>query len=77
MSWQPISTFPKDESIHFLVMTPGNESAPFLVKQVSVFEGNMYPDADGCMVNWIDRIQNASHWMPIPALPAPSEDRET
>lgn len=64
--WQPIATAPTSEREPFLVKTPGNDAASQLVLQVSVFEGNMYPDHMGCNVDFGDRVTTATEWCPVP-----------
>lgn len=64
--WQPIATAPTDEFAPFLVEVAGNEIADRLVLQVSVFEGNMYPDHLAGAIDWADRVTNATRWHPLP-----------
>lgn len=69
MNWQPIATSPMTETEPFLVLRPGNDVAPFVIEQVSRFEGQMYPDAKHGFIDWDDRITDATHWAPVPDLP--------
>ena len=64
-AWQPIETAPDSriESVPFLVLRRG------FVVQVSWFEGRLYPDAMESCIDWDDGITDATHWMPLPALP--------
>lgn len=62
--WHPIETAPAKEDAPFLVMTPGNGVARFLILQVTRFEGELYPDHLDGAVSYSDRITNATHWMP-------------
>lgn len=68
--WQPIDTAPTKEDAPFLVMTPGNGVARFLILQVTCFEGALYPDHLDAAVSYSDRITNATHWMPAPEVAA-------
>ena len=65
--WLPIESAPKDEGVHFLVRLPGNSMADEIVFQVSLFEGQMYPDFLDGAIDWNDRITTATHWLPKPA----------
>jgi len=38
--------------------------APFVILQVSRFEGRLYPDARDACIDWEDGITTATHWMP-------------
>ena len=67
--WQPIHTAPRVENDPFLVLLPGNDVAPFIVLQVSIFEGRLYPDARDARIDWQDGITTATHWKRCPALP--------
>lgn len=67
--WQPIETAPPEEGVPFLVLLPKNDVAPFVILQVSWFEGRMYPDARNACIDWEDGITTATHWMPAPPLP--------
>lgn len=53
------------EGTPFLILRHGNDAADFLIQQVQVFEGQMYPDAMEFAVDWDDRITDAVGWMPI------------
>ena len=65
MEWKKIETKPIREDKPFLVLLPKNDVADYVVLQVSNFEGQMYSDfADG-MIDWGDRILNATHWCEI------------
>lgn len=70
--WQPIETAPKEQAISFLVYRPkyGEKYTWASIIQVSIFEGRMYPDARDACIDWDDGIDNATHWMPLPAPPA-------
>lgn len=57
-SWQPIETAPKSEADSFMVLRDG------VAIQVSWFEGRLYPDALGYLVDWHDGITDATHWAP-------------
>jgi hypothetical protein len=74
MTWQLISTAPKDENDPFLVLLPGNDICKALAVQASNFEGRMYPDCKDGIIDWEDAITTATHWMPLPALPAADGD---
>lgn len=62
MEWQPIETAPMDEKESFLVLRKGNDMADFLIVQVSVFEGRMYPDLMDGLIDWDDAVTDATHW---------------
>lgn len=64
--WQPIASAPHDEESTFLVRMPWREPGPFLVLQVTVFQGDMYPDHLGFNVAFDDRVTNATEWRPLP-----------
>src|SRR4051812_7944839 len=64
--WQDIATVPTSEDEPFLVRLPGNDMCKTLAIQVSIFEGNMYPDCKDGIIDWEDRITNADAWMPLP-----------
>lgn len=66
MVWQPIETAPTSEEEPFLVLLPKNGVAPFVVLQVSRFEGRLYPDARDACIDWENGITTATHWMPTP-----------
>ena len=71
--WRPIETAPTKEDVPFLVMTPGNGVARFLILQVTRFEGALYPDHLDGAVSYSDRITNATLWMPAPEAADASE----
>ena len=71
--WQPIETAPTKEDAPFLVMTPGNGVARFLILQVTRFEGELYPDHLDGAVSYSDRVTNATLWMPAPEVPDAAE----
>jgi len=68
-NWQPIETVPKDEDKSFLVMIKTNDIYTRVIMQASWFEGQMYPDAFQCVIDYDDGILNATHWMPLPEPP--------
>jgi hypothetical protein len=63
--WNDIETAPKDEETPYLVLLPKNDVAPFLIVQVSNFEGRTYPDALNGLVDWEDAVTGATHWKPV------------
>ena len=68
--WRDITFRPTDEGgAPFLVLRPGNDVAAFVIEQVSVFEGQMYPDAANGLIDWDDRITDATHWKPTGMVP--------
>jgi hypothetical protein len=77
MSWLNIKTAPMDDEMRpFLVLLPKNDVAPFVILQVTPFEGSLYPDHMDGNIDWDDRVTTATHWTPCPALPAkPSKKR--
>lgn len=70
--WKPIDTAPRVENYPFLVLLPGNDVAPFIVLQVSIFEGRLYPDARDACIDWEYGITAATHWKRCPAPPKPT-----
>ncbi|MGQ3297712.1 hypothetical protein [Reyranella sp.] len=68
--WQPIETAPTKEDVPFLVMTPGNGVARFLILQVTRFQGALYPDHKDGTVGYDDAVTNATHWMPAQEVTA-------
>ena len=74
-AWQPIETRPKDECVPFLVALPKNYVADFVAIQVSNFEGQMYPDHLDGLIDWSDRVLNATHWMSLPTPPKLNGDK--
>lgn len=68
--WLPINTSPPDDDIGFLVFVPRRAEEYYdCVIQVSRFEGKMYPDAYQNLISWSDRVEDATHWMPLPEPP--------
>lgn len=67
--WLPIASHPKNDGYAFLVLLPGNDVCDSLVLQVSNFEGQTYPDCKDGIIDWEDRITEATHWMPLPPPP--------
>ena len=65
MTWQPISTAPKDEINPFLVLLPGKDVCKTLAVQVSNFEGRMYPDCRDGIIDW-ERCDNHSNPLAAP-----------
>lgn len=71
MRFRDMSTCETEELVPFLILRHGNGVADFVVQQVSIFEGQMYPDAaDGC-VDWGDRITDAIGWYPLDDVQPP------
>jgi hypothetical protein len=68
-AWLPIETAPKDETQPFLAWVPMDDFVDGVIVQVSMFEGRMYHDAKGASIDWDDAVENATHWMPLPAAP--------
>ena len=68
-AWMPIETAPKDETQPFLAWVPMDDFVDGVIVQVSMFEGRMYHDAKGASIDWDDAVENATHWMPLPAAP--------
>lgn len=66
--WQTIETIPTDESKSFLVLWENDMNA-WIVLQVSWFEGNLYPDHMGGMIDHDDVVEGYSHWMNCPNPP--------
>jgi len=71
MRFKPMCECPMREGIPFLVLRHGNDVADFLVQQVQVFEGQIYPDSLGAAVDWGDRITDAVGWRDLGAIDAP------
>jgi hypothetical protein len=68
--WRDISDYPMgDESTSYLAHRARNAHGERLVQQVSAFEGSLYPDEKGGMVDYSDRITDATHYLPLPAAP--------
>lgn len=57
--WLEPSKLPSEENSPFLVLLAGNDAADFLILQVSVFEGRMYPDHLDCNIDHSDAINPA------------------
>lgn len=76
--WQPIETKPEEGSGSFLVLLPENGVADYVVLQVSIYEGRMYPDARDACIDWKDGITTATHWQPalLPPKPEGESDAE-
>lgn len=77
LQWLPIKTLDLKQQEHigesFLVLLPKNDMAPYVILQVSLYEGRMYPDArDGC-IDWENGITTATHWMPLTPAPEVAE----
>lgn len=64
--WQPLATKPVAEGVSFLVRRPGNDTAKSTAMQVSIFEGQMYPDHLDYGISWDDRVTDATAWAPLP-----------
>lgn len=77
--WLPIESAPKEEVAPFLVLLPQCAKHEECVLQVSNFQGDMYPDYLGGMVDFDDRIVSAIGWMPLPPplVTATTASRET
>lgn len=69
MRWRDISTIPTAEHEPFLVLRPGNDVADFVIEQVSIFEGRMYPDALNGNIDHSDAIEDAIYWQPCMWVP--------
>lgn len=62
LNWKPIETKPQQEDQPFLVLLPKNAVADFVILQVTIFEGAMYPDHMNGMIDYGDRVTTATHW---------------
>jgi hypothetical protein len=63
MNWKPIETRPMaQEEVSFLVLLPKNDVANSVILQVSIFQGEMYPDHLDGIIDFNDRVTNATHW---------------
>ena len=71
MDFLPISTLDIPEGAPFLVLRHGNDAHKFLIQQVQLFEGQMYPDALAFAVDWGDRITDAVGWCRIGRVSEP------
>lgn len=70
IKWKPIKTAPIwDEGYSFLVLMEGNMACDKLILQVQPFQGSLYPDHLDFLIDWEDRIENATHWAPLPKMP--------
>lgn len=67
--WQSIETCPHDECGAYLFLLPGNDVCKYLIVQGSWYEGWAYPDHMDGLIDYADRILNATHWMALPPLP--------
>ena len=65
MKFEAMESCPQVDGLPLLVLRHGNDAADFLIQQVQVFEGQMYPDALEFAVDWDNRITDAVGWMPI------------
>jgi hypothetical protein len=70
--WRAISTMPTEDNCVFLVFYQGTEGK--VIEQVETFEGNIYPSRLGDLIDWDDRVSNATHWMPLPDAPTAAGD---
>ena len=68
LPWQPIEPAPKDDNVPFLIHRLDEYRKPMFV-QGTRFEGWLYPDWKECIIDWDDRILDATHWAPLPAPP--------
>ncbi len=66
--WQLIESMPRNEEKPFLVLMDSGEK-DLVVMQVSMFEGNLYPDHLGAAIDYHDIVTTAKYWMPLNALP--------
>lgn len=71
MRFKAMDQFPWREGVPYLVLRHGNDAADFLVQQVQVFEGHLYPDALDFCVDWDDRVEDAVGWLPLDGIIAP------
>lgn len=69
--WKPIDSHPKNEGHAFLVLLKGNDVCDSLAVQVSNFEGGIYPDHKDGLIDWDDRITDATHWCELPTGATP------
>ena len=73
LDWQGIDSHPTTEHEPFLILRPGNSVCSSLVQQVSMFQGDMYPDELDANIDYTDRITDAKGWKPLPPPPAEGE----
>lgn len=71
MKFKPIQDLDMPEGEPFLVLRHGNDAHKFLIQQVQIFEGQMYPDALAFAIDWSDRITDAVGWMEIAQIAEP------
>lgn len=64
--WLPMESAPKDESTPFLALVPVAGADKPVAIQVSNFQGDMYPDHLGNIVDFDDRVRTAVGWMSLP-----------
>jgi hypothetical protein len=48
------------------VLCHANDVCDSLAVQVSNFEGQMYPDHLDGLIDWEDRVTDATHWCELP-----------
>lgn len=71
MGWRPIETAPKDDRFVLLGMDFGSEFGPYII--AGWYER---APADQCWYDITDNPVTPTHWMPLPASPALTNDKE-
>lgn len=71
MRFEPMETRPTEEHRPFLVLRHGNSVADFLIQQVTVYEGQLYPDELNGAIDWDDRVTDAIGWCAIGPIRMP------
>jgi hypothetical protein len=67
LQWLPIQTAPTREDEDYMVLCGIGDDQ--VAVEVSNFEGNRYPNRHDANVDFEDRIESATHWMPCASLP--------
>ena len=74
MRWRTdMENAPKEEDLTPFLVKWENDMNEMVVLQVSWFEGWLYPDYKGGIVDWDDRITDVKEWMPLPPTDKESE----
>jgi len=73
MSWQPISTAPKDGRSFMVYVKDSHVGSHCFAPVSRTDDGEWWDDSTG---DQIETIRGASHWMPLPAPPAAAQGDE-